>query len=168
MCPGRNDQDNALVGVIVGSHGTHGEIKVQSHSDNPNRFLSGNTLISNGETLTIETSRQNKGHIIVKFEGVNSMNHAKTLIGRNLEIPIKSISRLEPDNYYHYEIIGLDVWTSDSRYIGTVAEILSTGSNDVYITHDTEKDTLIPALKHVIRIVSLEHGYMVVELPNGL
>ena len=168
MCPSHNPQDNALVGVIVGSHGTHGETKVQSHSDNPRRFLSGNTLISNGETLTIESSRQNKGHIIVKFEGVNSMDHAKTLIGRSLEIPIKSISRLEPDNYYHYEIIGLNVWTSDSRYIGTVVEILTTGSNDVYIARETEKDILIPALKHVIKNVNLEHAYMVVELPDGL
>jgi 16S rRNA processing protein RimM len=168
MDSGHNAQDNALVGVIVGSHGTHGETKIQSHSDNPRRFLSGNTLISNGETLTIETSRQHKGHIIVKFEGVNSMNHAKTLIGRSLEIPIRFISRLEPDNYYYYEIIGLNVWTSDSRYIGTVAEILSTGSNDVYIARDTEKDTMIPALKPVIKIVNLEHGYMVVELPDGL
>ena len=113
-------------------------------------------------------SRQHKGNIIVKFEGIDSIQEAQDLIGRNLEIPIKSISSLKADSYYHYEIIGLGVWTSDYRYIGNVTEILSTGSNDVYIARGSNKDTLIPALKSIIQNINLQNGYMVVELPEGL
>lgn len=168
MDPDCKPQDTALVGIIIGSHGTLGETKIQPHSDNPDRFKAGNTVISNGKTLTIEKSRQHKGNIIVKFEGIDSIQEAQDLIGRNLEIPIKSISSLKADSYYHYEIIGLEVWTSDYRYIGNVTEILSTGSNDVYIARGSNKDTLIPALKSIIQNINLQNGYMVVELPEGL
>ena len=168
MDPDCKPQDTALVGIIIGSHGTLGETKIQPHSDNPDRFKTGNTVISNGKTLTIEKSRQHKGNIIVKFEGIDSIKEAQDLIGCSLEIPIKSISSLEANSYYHYEIIGLKVWTSDYRYIGNVTEILSTGSNDVYIARGSNKDTLIPALKSIIQNINLQNGYMVVELPEGL
>ncbi len=168
MDPDCKTHDTALVGIIIGSHGTSGETKIHPHSDNPERFKSGNMVVSNGETLKIERSRQHKGNIIVKFEGIDSIKKAQDLIGQNLEIPIKSMSSLEANSYYHYQIIGLEVWTSDYRYIGNVTEILSTGSNDVYIARGSNKDTLIPALKSIIQNINLQNGYMVVELPEGL
>ena len=168
MDPSSKTQTTALVGIIIGSHGILGEAQIQPHSDNPDRFTSGSALISNGETLRIESSRQHKGNIIVKFEGINTIEKASDLIGRSLEIPIRSISSLEADNYYHYQIIGLKVWTSDHEYLGDIAEILATGSNDVYIVSNARKDTLIPALKSIIKDVNLKLGYMIVELPDGL
>ena len=56
MDPDCKTHDTALVGIIIGSHGTSGETKIHPHSDNPERFKSGNMVVSNGETLKIERS----------------------------------------------------------------------------------------------------------------
>ena len=75
-----------------------------------------------------------------------------------------------PDgSYYHFQIVGLTVFTVDGVPLGEVVDILETGSNDVYVIRDDEgKEHLLPALKDVVKDIDLEKGLMLVQPLPGL
>ena len=75
---------------------------------------------------------------------------------------------LAPGEYFHYQLIGLAVGTEEGEELGTIREILETGSNDVYIVAGPSGDLLIPALAQVVLQVDLDAGRMVVRLMDGL
>lgn len=56
------------------------------------------------------------------------------------------------------------VVTEDGGKVGTITEILPTGSNDVYVVHEGERETLIPALKEVIISIDKKARTMVIRL----
>jgi 16S rRNA processing protein RimM len=66
--------------------------------------------------------------------------------------------------YYHYQIIGLGVYTVDGDYLGKIMSIFETGSNDVYVVRGEDKEYLIPAIKDVIKEIDLEAKKMIVKL----
>jgi len=53
----------------------------------------------------------------------------------------------------------------DGRRLGTIRQIIETGSNDVYVVQEGREEVLIPALADVVREVNLERRLMVVDLP---
>jgi 16S rRNA processing protein RimM len=75
---------------------------------------------------------------------------------------------LPQGEYYHFQLIGLQVFTEEWETLGVVTEILRTGSNDVYVISGHGGDILVPALVDVIRKIDLAHGLMVVRLMEGL
>ena len=160
--------DTVLVGIVVGTHGIYGEIRVQPHTDNPHRFSKGNTLLVAGHPVKIVGARHDKGHVLVKLEGVDSLEAAQDLTGVYLEIPEDQTSSLSPDTYYHYQILDMEVWSVGGEHLGKVEEILATGSNDVYVVRGQGEEVLIPALKDVIVDVDTENGRITVALPEGL
>ena len=75
---------------------------------------------------------------------------------------------LEQDEYYEHQIAGLAVWTAGGEYLGTVHEVISTGSNDVYLVRGEGREILIPAIEDVVLEINLAQGRLVVELMEGL
>ena len=70
--------------------------------------------------------------------------------------------------YFHYQLIGLQVLTESGERLGEISEIIITGSNDVYVVSGADGEILLPALNQVIRAVDLERGLMTVRLMEGL
>ena len=62
----------------------------------------------------------------------------------------------------------MEVWTTSGDFLGTVEDILSTGSNDVYVVHQGKSEILVPAIEGVVLDVDLEKGRITVDLPEGL
>ncbi len=74
-----------------------------------------------------------------------------------------------PDNkFYHHQIIGLFVVTPEGEKIGQIAEIIETGSNDVYVVKGPVKEYLIPAIKDVISSIDLSSGTVTITPMKGL
>jgi 16S rRNA processing protein RimM len=158
----------AIVGIIVGAWGNTGEVRVQSHTDNPQRFSAGNHLLAEGQTLQIEQCRYHKGMALIKFCGIDSQEDAERLRESTLEVASDGVPSLSPDSYYHFQILDMQVWTSEGELLGLVEDILSTGSNDVYVVRHEKIEILVPALQDVIVDVDVENGRMIVDLPEGL
>ena len=76
--------------------------------------------------------------------------------------------QLPPDSFFWHQIIGLTVRTVDGQELGKIAEIMETGSNDVYVVKSDERELLLPAIKDVVREIDLTSGVMTVELLEGL
>ena len=82
-------------------------------------------------------------------------------------LPDESAS-LDDGEFFHYQLIGMQVRTEDGEELGEIKEILETGSNDVYIVRGPAGEVLIPAVAHVVTDVDVSSGVMLVRLPDGL
>jgi len=86
-----------------------------------------------------------------------------------LLIPMQSAEPLPEGVYYRWQILGLAVVELEGQHLGTVAEILETGANDVYIVRKNDpRELLLPAIESVILKVDLEQGRLLVRVPEGL
>ena len=158
------------MGQIKGSWGLRGDLKVESLTDSPSRFSPGSVLYLNGAPTKVERSRSAKGSLLVKLDSVTDRATGEKLRGRFLTVPRSEVQPLAEDTYYHFEIIGLSVWSDEGELLGQVRDILQTGSNDIYVVVDctSRKELLIPARTEVVREVSVTDGKMTVRLPDGL
>ena len=114
------------------------------------------------------TCRWHQGFALVKLDGVQTREEAAGLKGAMLEVPLEEAPALTADTYYHFQILDMEVWTAQGEYMGSIQDILTTGSNDVYVARDGDREVLIPALGDVVVDVDTENGRMTVDLPEGL
>ena len=168
MSPSASEED-VVVGRITGAWGLRGDVKVEVLTDFTERFSQGNVVYLEAEPTRIERSRSVRGGILVKLTVVRDRTRAESLRGRFLTIPSHEVATLPEGSYYHFQVIGMGVWTEQDAYLGELKEILTTGSNDVYVVRDGEQaELLIPALADVVLDVNLRKNRMTVRLPPGL
>ncbi|MDE2860107.1 MAG: ribosome maturation factor RimM [Chloroflexota bacterium] len=158
----------AVVGVIVGPWGNAGEVRVQPHTDNPRRFVRGDRLMAAGRILRSEGRRTHRGMALVKFQGIDTREDASRLAGVELEVPVEDVPPLPDGSYYHFQILDMEVWTASGELLGVVEDILSTGSNDVYVVRRGAEEVLVPAIESVVLQVDVDGGRITVDLPDGL
>ncbi len=156
------------VGRIVGPWGLRGDLKVEPLTDFPERFALGGSLYVEGVAYAIERCRWHKGKVYIKLSGIDSATAAKALRQGFLEVPEEELKPLSEGEYYQFQILGLEVRTTEGQPLGKVTHILSTGSNDVFVVHGEGGELLIPALDDVIKAIDLDGGWMEVELMEGL
>ena len=158
-----------VVGRVTGAWGIRGEVKVEPLTDAPHRFNSGGVLYLDEQPTRVLGSRKQKGQFVLKLDGVEDRNRAETLAGVEISVPRDQVSPLPAGSYYHFQIIGLEVWSEKSVKLGTVREILQTGAHDVYVVaKDQGGDLLLPAVAEVVLEVDEAHGRVVVRVPEGL
>jgi 16S rRNA processing protein RimM len=158
------------VGKILSAFGIKGQVKVQSVSDFPQRFAVGNSLFAQnaGRELRIESAAWHGQNLLLKFAGIEDRTAAEALGQSLLLIEKEQVAPLPEGHYYHFQIVGLQVYEKEKK-LGVVSEVLSNTANDIYVVEKTEGgQLLLPALKSVIKEISPESGKMQVELPPGL
>jgi len=162
------------IGKIIGTYGYQGRVKVESLSDFPERFLGLKRVFldlkGKPEEYEIEDIKNSKPNLVIlKFKGIDSKEEAQRLKSAFLQVPEDEVYPLPEGYYYHFQLIGLQVWDSDNNYLGVLKEILETGANDVYIVEkEDSKELLLPAIKEVIKEIDLKKNIMRVELLPGL
>jgi 16S rRNA processing protein RimM len=154
------------VGSIAAPWGVRGDLKVQPLTDFPERFQRGAALWVRGHRHEVQRSRWSRGFVYLGLSGIDSRNAAEEMRGALLEVPESDLTPLPEGQYYRFQVIGLEVRTPEGGSLGRVAEILSTGSNDVYVVRGGPRELLIPAIEDVVKEVDLEGGRLVVELPE--
>jgi len=156
------------VGRIVGPWGLHGDLKVESLTDFPQRFAAGGRVCLGGVAYVIERCRWQRGHALLKLAGIDSATAAEALRHRRLEVPEDELHPLGEGEYYHFQILGLEVRTTTGEVLGRVEQIISTGSNDVYVVRGPRGEVLVPAVDDVVKSVDPAAGRIEVEAVEGL
>lgn len=159
------------IGIIVNTQGIKGEVRVMPLTEKIERFtllkyvyLDDDKLIK----MDIEHVRYHKNFVLMKFKGIDSMNDAEKLKNTYILVDRENAIKLPEGSYFVCDLIGLDVVDVNGEVIGKVADVLSTGSNDVYVVKKDEKEILIPALKSVVKSIDLKSNRITVELPEEL
>jgi 16S rRNA processing protein RimM len=161
------------VGQISSAHGLRGEVRIELHTDFPERFAPEVAVYlgTELERAVISLARPHQGQMLVQFHGIDDRTKAESLRGMWVFIPDDEAVELEEDTYYVHDIIGLSVQTTTGELLGTVDQVLFTGANDVYIVQtpgEPSRELLLPAIADVIKEVDLENGILLVEPLPGL
>lgn len=162
------DSQFIAVGRVVAPWGVRGDIKVEVMTDFPDRFSPQEKVYIEGRAVTIERSRWHQGRVILKLAAIDSVEDAEGLRDRFLEVPQSQLRPLPKDEYYQFQLLGLEVWTTEGELLGQIARILPTGSNDVYVVPSRHGELLIPAIEDVVKSVDLERGRIIIEVIAGL
>jgi 16S rRNA processing protein RimM len=120
------------------------------------------------ETKVIETLKKNNKYLIVSFSGITSRESAEQYLNSLICIDPAIVPPLENDVFYHEQIIGLSVCTTEGEMIGKVTDIFQTGSNDVYVVKDKNKEYLVPAIKDVVKKIETENNRIIIKVMQGL
>ena len=159
-----------LIGRVIRPHGVDGTLRVQPYSDNPNRFRPGSSITIADSLWTVESFRRlPDGYALLRLDEMDSADDGRGLSDAWLLAPIDTAADLEQGEYYHYQLVGLTVLTDEGENLGSLSEVLETGSNDVYIVRSVDgSEILLPAITQVIKKVDLAAGTMLVHLLDGL
>ena len=161
------------VGVISSTHGIAGEVKVFPTTDDVRRFkkLKQVILDTGKEKMNLEVCQVKffKQMVILKFKEFNNINQVERFRGKSLYVTRENAVKLQKDEYFIADMIGMHVSSTEGEDLGTLADVLQTGANDVYVIEkDGTDDLLVPAIKECIRQIDIENQEMVVYLMPGL
>ena len=140
-----------IVGKVGAPRGLDGTLRIIPLTDFDGRFDALEKISVGGKIFDIETVKQIGGQLFIKFAGVDSREVAKTLTNKFLTVDRADAAPLADGEFYTFDIIGCEVFDGDKK-IGTVTNVLKTGSNDVL---EVDGKTLIPALKSVVRSIDI-------------
>ena len=166
-------EDLLQVGIITSTHGVRGEVKVSPTTDDPRRFRRlKEVVLDTGKekmNLEIEGVKFFKQFVILKFKGLDNINDIEKYRQKSLYVTRKNAVRLQRDEYFIADLIGLKVQDEDGKELGTVKDVIETGANDVYEVEMADgKSLLLPAIKQCILNVDVENGTMQVHVLEGL
>lgn len=160
------------IGYVVSPHGIHGELKVKILTDNLERFKENEYvyLIRKDEIFKSEIVgvKWQNNFVLLKLSDIEDRNQAASFRDFFVGINKVQLKKLPRDTFYRFEIVGLDVYTSGGDFIGRVVDVFSTGSNDVYVVQNGQKEILLPATKEVVKNIDLLNKRMVIEPLPGL
>ena len=150
------------VGKIVNTHGLKGEVKVIPLTDDPKRYNELEFVLIDGIKRNIEGCKYQKDRVIVKIEGINSIEEAEKYKNKYMEIPREYAVPLEEDTYYIADIIGCIVYDTEGKNLGEVYDVIQTKNNDVYWIRKP-KELLIPVLLDIVTDIDVENKKIIIR-----
>lgn len=159
------------VGKLRRPHGVHGEILMEVYTDFPERLQPGTVLFLEGglNQLTLAKRRSHNDGLLLTFQDYATPEAVGQL--RNQLLYVKAADRppLQDGEYYHHQLIGLEVISDTGETIGVVTAILETGASDVLVVRpDTGPEVLIPAVEAFMQNVDLDARHISVHLIPGM
>ena len=167
MSPSVPDASNEriVIGRVGAAHGIRGELRVIPLTDFPERFAALREVMVGDELLHIESVKPQGKNFLMRFREYTVREDAQKLTGRLLTVARAEAAPLDEGEYYVFDIVGLTVYDEENNELGTVENVLRTGSNDVYAVRSEDgREILIPALRKVVRTIDVPNGRMTVRL----
>jgi 16S rRNA processing protein RimM len=160
------------LGEVVTTHGLNGWLKLNLFNTESTALVSGAEVILEkaGERSAhrLQASNPHRNQLLVKFVGVDSIDRATLLVGATLLVEETALASLAPGQYYHYQVIGFEVFSASGERIGIISSTFSTPAGELYVVQGTAKEHLIPAIKEFIDKVDFTTGRIIINPPEGL
>ena len=161
------------IGTITGTHGIHGEVRVNPACDSPEFFTAFDVLYWDPEgkqPVRVLSARAHKNLALLQLEGVDSIEAAQAFCRRTLFFR-RADARLEEGRYFVAELLGCEVFDAHDpsvRY-GTISDVTETGANDVWHIQTPEgREILIPVIDDVVKAVDIDARRIEVVMLEGL
>ena len=168
-----NPEDILEIGKIVGVHGIRGQVKLYSYAESTDPFRPGKAVTikrpdGSYRAYTVQKVQPYKNMLRMAFEEIDSRDAAEAVVGSAVFVSRSALPEPEPDTWYWCDLIGLDVYAGERGFIGQVASMIETGSNDVFVVRNNGGETLIPAIDSIVIDIDIAANTMRVALPEGL
>lgn len=156
------------IGKIKGPWGRVGELEVKIYSPFPERFSKLKEIFIGGDSYKIEKIRYFSKKIVMKLEGITSIETAMRFCSAEIEIPEEEIYLLPKDYFYLHDLKGCRVFLKDGKELGVVDSIWEIGESTLLIVSGEKGEILIPFAKSICYLLDIEGRRIEVDPPDGL
>lgn len=161
------------LGVLIGTHGLRGDLKVKSLSDGSESLLPTKRVYLRApgkEPAEYHPARvvAHKGGYLLRLVGFEQIDAAQVLVGCEVLMPLTELPELDEGEHYWFELEGLQVIDRTRGNLGKLEDMFTTPAHDIYVVVGPFGEVLIPAVDAFVGRIDLEAGTMEVDLPDGL
>lgn len=152
-----NKRDSVIIGKVISTHGIHGWLSIYCYAHPPdnlknyNTFIFLNNLIRQIDITDIKVMPKK---VIIKIKDYNDITTSENILGKDILIHKSDMPKLVDGEYYWKELEGLEVVTSEEKFLGVVDFIFNNGSNDVLAIKYNNKYIYIALIKDNITLIT--------------
>ena len=166
-------KDLILIGHVIRPHGITGLLRIVSYAQSKETFFqAGCVFMDRGHNEVEERKvidiKPHGSSYLLRVSDVNSIDQAEIFKAAKIYIRKDSLIKNDEDEFFYYELLGLNVYLTTGQCLGVVKNIFPTGSNDVYVVGGQGKEFLIPAIHEVIKEINIAEKRMVISPLKGL
>ena len=159
-----------LLGTIGAAHGIKGQVRIATHTQDPEAIASYGPLATDrdGLVVTLSKVRLHKNVVVAHIKGISDRTAAEQLNGVNLYVERSKLPDPEDeDDFYHADLLGLEARLDSGVVIGTVSALPNFGAGDLIEVRNAQSgDTyLYPFTKAVVPTIRIAEGYLVIVAP---
>ena len=165
--------ETILVGIVIRPQALRGEVRIQIHSDVPDRFAPGRELlVLAGEgpprRVRIASSRPVRGGAVIRLEGYRDRDQAEELRGARLAVRPSDVPPAPEGHYYHFELLGCRCIDARHGELGEVTELVEDGGGTLLEVEGEGRSLSIPFVEPFLETVDVERHEIRLRLPPGL
>jgi 16S rRNA processing protein RimM len=164
-------EGHVCVGAVAGAFGVQGEVRLKSFCADPEGIGDYGPLIDGaGTAYEVRLDRPVKGGFAARLTGVKTREQAEALKGTRLYAPREALPSLPDDEYYHADLIGLDVVDPSGAPLGRVRAVHDFGAGDLLevVAPTLRQPALIPFTREAVPTVDLAARRIVADPPEGV
>ncbi|MEM9909791.1 MAG: ribosome maturation factor RimM [Pseudomonadota bacterium] len=164
--------ERVCVAAIAGAFGVRGAVRLKSFTAVPQDVACYGALQTEKAERSFEvtlTGETTKGALVARLSGVTTKEQADALRGERLYVTRDRLPGLPEDEFYHADLIGLEVFDTGGARLGRVKSVLNHGASDILeITPDGGGGTvLLPFTREAVPTVDLSAQRVVADPPDG-
>ena len=174
-----NKNEWLVVGLITSCHGINGQVKVRSLSDFEERFIKPGKRWLQKEfeapteiELTSGFKQPGKETFIVKFQGINTRNHAEQIKNFKFLVKTDKLPKLKKEEFHLLELINLEVKNLVNNELKTIGKVinLENEKNNLLVIElfKNQKEVFVPFVKEIVPSVDIKNNFLIINPPNGL
>ncbi|MBS0271569.1 MAG: 16S rRNA processing protein RimM [Proteobacteria bacterium] len=153
--------------AIASAHGVHGHVKVKCFLEDPSQFKFFSPFYNEKGEETFKVKKvlsQDKDVLIVSLEGISDRNQAELVKGSQLMVPQASLPKLSSDTFYHQDLIGLSVKSTQGNVLGTVHALYNFGAGDLLEIKTLDgKLEMVPFTREAVPDVKQKEGFLLLS-----
>tara|TARA_Y100000768_G_C23686798_1_gene544889 strand:- start:124 stop:627 length:504 start_codon:yes stop_codon:yes gene_type:complete len=158
------------IAEITTTSGFSGEVRLRPFSRYSidyimEKSLQIGTSYGNMNKLKLEKAIGNGKKMRFKFEGIDSHNKAKDMVGKT----IYAYANKDDDiNLIASYLIGFRVVTDNGINVGILKDVMWLPANDVYVVFNGKKELLIPIIPEIVLSLDCENREILISTLDGL
>jgi 16S rRNA processing protein RimM len=172
--PQKNEGDFITIARVSKTQGRRGEVACVIHTDFPEKFAERRRVFlwdshtTNQREMVVTEHWFHKGMVVLKFEGVDSISEAETLIGQEVRIPEAERAQLEAGSYYISDLAGCTLFDHGNA-IGEIVDVnTASGGVPLLIVKRGDEKLEVPFVESYLELVNLAAKQVRMNLPEEL
>ena len=160
--------DLVIMGRVVAPYGVLGWLKIHPDTEIFDGLLDYKSWWigkdNDWRELKVESAKVHNDVLVVKLQGVDDRDAAFACKGKQIAVPRILLPKLDDDEYYWSDLIGLNVKNLQDVDFGKISDVFATGANDVIVAKNDEgQERLMPYIEGVIIEVDIIAKTMLVD-----
>ena len=160
----RSGLNDLCVGVVVGAQGLSGAMRIKPFTDDTSGICAFDRLVNeSGMPIELHLVRSQKGIVVAHMDGISDRTQAETWVGKRLYVARSTLPKLDPEEYYRADLIGLRVESQNGNEVGTVMAVHDFGAGGIIDVATGEGTSMmLPFTAGTVALVDIVNGRLVV------